>query len=156
MTLLATAIRAGCAAAPHFVLNRKPELAKKCRDFLGAYPESGAEPLYIHAQQTPLWAHAGTEVRSAWEIFRATLLILARTEREEADKRRLLELISMRAQPQAARRIPDWMRGQDEDMAPGLGDLIAPLRRPAPPPAAAPVPASVSVPVRKGPRKGAR
>lgn len=140
MTLLEIAIRAACAADPHFVLNRKPEMAQGCLSFVLAAQSAGAEAVYIraHAGKTvEPFARLKPEQRSAWEIYRATVLILNRLECEEAEKARCANPV-----PGVA---PLWMLGRADDVRPGLGDHVT-IGMPM---AAAPAPAAIPLPERK-------
>ena len=137
MNLLDTAIRAACAADVHFTLNRRLQLAQRCQAFLEAFPDAGAEAVYIHAGQQPGWAEAKPETRSAWEIFRATLLILRRAERAEADKKP--------GPPQRPSAL-GWLDERLESNVGPFGERIAPAPRA---PALTSLPQTLPLPERK-------
>ena len=155
MNILETAIRAAKTVDVHFVLERRPKLAEETLQF-ALYRDGSREAVYVFAQSRiqpgeaiPQWGKLSPEERSAWEISAPSAQILHRVECEE----RAAAAARMRA---PRRPVPDWMRGDPEDRAPGMGDLVE-LRAPQPPQPRplpiAPAPDEVPLPERKKVRR---
>jgi hypothetical protein len=125
MTIIDSAIRAAQVADPHFVLARRVSLAMDALDFVLSQPGAPADAVYIFAlsrikpgPEIPSWAGLRPDERSAWEIFRATAAILHRAEQQEQAK-------AVKPRPRLA--VPDWMIGDMNELAPGMGDRVVPL-----------------------------